>query len=658
MGDAVGSLTLESGAAPASDAPDRPPDPRPSTPGRSRWQFWRSPPDQPAWARPSLLIVAALAALSYGWGMNNATIETFYGAAARSMSQSWHNFFFGAFDPWATVSVDKLPGAFWVQALSLRVFGFHTWAIVLPQVVEGALTVLVLYRTVRRVAGPAAGLAAAVALAATPVTVLLNRGNISDSLLILLLVLAADATTAAFTTGRLRLLVVAGVWVGLAFQAKMLQAWLVLPALYLAYLLAAPVASLARRLGHVALSALVVVVVSLSWMSVVSLVPAHDRPYVDGSCDNSVFSQVFLYNGADRLSGDSLSQPGCDPAPAAVPTSPDGPASTMAVPRGPGRFLNGIFGRDGDWLLVPATVALIGILVTRRREPRTDPLRGAAVLWAAWLFLTWSFFASSHSINSYYLAAFAPAIAALCGMGLAVAWRLRARPVTRTAVAGTVAAGTAYGLYLLPADAGIRLWIVTSTLLLALAAVAVAAASLRPGRPSWTVEAAVGLSAASFLVGTVWASATVVAAELGPFDSPYQAASITAHDRAANARSAGVDAGLVRAAAKAAPTVSVVTAETSAQSSVPVLATGHEFLPVGGFTGRVPSQTLAQFVADVGAGRVVVVLAAVAPRTRNPDLLWAIAHCRPLRGETKAPSAATRFYSCSPADAGAAQRRS
>ncbi len=220
MGDAVGSLTLESCAASSSDATDpQPPDPAPPAPRTRRWQFWRSPPDQPAWARPSLLSVAALAALSYGWGMNSAALETFYGAAARSMSQSWHNLFFGAFDPWATVSVDKLPGALWVQALSLRMFGFHTWAIVLPQVVEGALTVLVLSRAVRRVAGPGAGLAAAVALAATPVTILLNRGNISDSLLILLLVLAADAATAAFTTGRLRLLVVAGIWVGLAFQA-------------------------------------------------------------------------------------------------------------------------------------------------------------------------------------------------------------------------------------------------------------------------------------------------------------------------------------------------------------------------------------------------------------------------------------------------------
>ncbi len=658
MGDAVGSLTLRSGAASSSDATDpRPPGPAPPAPRTRRWEFWRSPPDQPVWARPSLLSVAALAALSYGWGMNSAALETFYGAAARSMSQSWHNFFFGAFDPWATVSVDKLPGALWVQALSIRMFGFHTWAIVLPQVVEGALTVLVLYRAVRRVAGPGAGLAAAVALAATPVTILLNRGNISDSLLILLLVLAADATTAAFTTGRLRLLVVAGIWVGLAFQAKMLQAWLVLPALYLAYLLAAPVASLARRLGHVALSAVVVVMVSLSWMSIVSVVPAQDRPYVDGSCDNSVFSQVFLYNGADRLTGDTLSQPGCNPAPVAAPASPDGPAATVAVPRGPGRFLNGIFGRDGDWLLVPAAVALVGILVTRRRAPRTDPLRGAAVLWAVWLFLTWCFFASSHSINSYYLAAFAPAIAALCGMGLALAWCLRERPGVRVVVGGTVVATTAYGLYLLPADAGVRPWIVASSLVLALAAIVVAAFSLSPGRPSWTVRAALGLSAAAVLAGTVWASATVVLAELGPFDSPYQPAALTAADHAANARSALNAAGLRRAAARVAPSVSVITAETSAQSSVPILATGHEFLPVGGFTGRVPSTTLAQFVADVRAGRVVVVLATVAPRTRNPDLLWAMARCRPLGSGGPTPQA-MRPYACSPADAGASQGHS
>ena len=165
-------------------------------------------------------------------------------------------------------------------------------------------------------------------------------------------------------------------------------------------------------------------------------------------------------------------------------------------------------------------------------------------------------------------------------------------------------------------------------------AVAVAAVSLWPRRPSWTVHAVVGLSAAALVVGSVWASATVVAAQLGPFDSPYQPASISAHDRAVNAESAAIDAGLVRAAARVDPSVSVITLETSSGSSVPILATGHEFLPVGGFTGRVPTPTLAQFIDDVWRGKVAVVLAAVSPRTRNPDLLWAMGHCRrqPYRG--------------------------
>ena len=645
MGDAVGGLTLQAPAA----ADDAPPSGLPAT-REGRWRFWRSPPDQPGWARPLLLVVAALAALSYAWGMDNATLETFYGAAVRSMSQSWRNFFFGAFDPWGTVTIDKLPGAFWVQALSVRLFGFHVWAIVLPQAVEGTLTVLVLYRAVRRVAGAGAGLVAAAVLAATPVTILLNRGNISDSLLILLLVLAADATTAAFTTGRLAHLLVAGVWVGLAFQAKMLQAWLVLPALFLAYLLAAPAPVLARRIGHVVLAALVALVVSLSWMLVVTAVPAHDRPYVDGSCDNSVFSQVFLYNGTDRLTGNTLDQTGCSPAPSPVEAS-SGTPETVALPQGPGRFLDGGLGRDSDWMLVPAAVALGGILITRRHRPRTDPLRAAAVLWAAWMVFTWCFFASSNFINSYYLAAFAPPIAALCGMGLAVAWRLRARRSTRAVLLGTVLAGTAYALYLLPTGAGVRPWVEASTLVLALAAVAVTTWSLLRAHPAWAAGTGVALSALALFVGSAWASGTVVVAAQGPFDSPYQPAALNEQEHAGAVAAA---AGLVRAASRVAPSVSVVTNETSALSSGPIFDTGREFLPVGGFSGRVPSTTRAQFVGDVRSGRVTLVLAAVMPRTRNPDILWALAHCPPAHSlaDRVIDGRTLRFYLCAPADGG------
>src|SRR5580658_7951958 len=156
----------------------------PSRPKRAL-HFWRSPPGQPAWARPALLAVTALAGLAYAWNIESTYLEPFYGGTARSMALSWHNFFFGSADPWGTVSVDKLPGAHWVQALSLRIFGFHLWAIVLPQVIEGTLTVLVIFRAVRRVAGSTAALGAAVVLALSPVVVLLDRGNVSDSLLIL-----------------------------------------------------------------------------------------------------------------------------------------------------------------------------------------------------------------------------------------------------------------------------------------------------------------------------------------------------------------------------------------------------------------------------------------------------------------------------------------
>jgi 4-amino-4-deoxy-L-arabinose transferase-like glycosyltransferase len=174
-----------------------------------------------------LLAIAALSAWSYSWRATRpVNIEIYYAAAARSMTASLTNFFFGSFDPAGTVTTDKLPGAFWLQAISAGLFGPHAWALVLPQVIEGTLTVLLVYRVVRRAAGPGAGLIAAAILALSPATVALNRGNISDTLMILLVVLAADAILSAVSTGGWRPVLLAGTWIGLAFQAKMIEAWL------------------------------------------------------------------------------------------------------------------------------------------------------------------------------------------------------------------------------------------------------------------------------------------------------------------------------------------------------------------------------------------------------------------------------------------------
>jgi len=309
----------------------------------------------------------------------------------------------------------------------LRAFGINTWAFVLPQVVEGILTVLVLYRAVRRLAGPGAGIVAAFVMAASPVTVLLNRGNISDSLLILLLVLAADATSRALTTGRLRSLLLAGLWVGLAFQAKMTQAWLVLPALWLAYLIASPARG--RRLGHVVLATLVTALVSLSWMLAVTAVPSHDRPYVDGSDDDSVFTQVFDYNGIFRFEHASAFETSVGPlAPFLVVDLEKRTflnASTAFIGRSWHRLLSGPLGRDTAWLLPASILAAVGVVVSRRRRRRYDPVRACCVLWGTWLVVTVVAFSDGSYLNSYYTAALTPAIAALCGVGLSAAWRPR-----------------------------------------------------------------------------------------------------------------------------------------------------------------------------------------------------------------------------------------
>jgi 4-amino-4-deoxy-L-arabinose transferase-like glycosyltransferase len=267
---------------------------------RRRWELWRSPEDQPSWARPVLLGVAAVAAVVYAWNITQAGLAPFYSVAVKSMSESWKAFFYGAFDPQATVTIDKLAGSFLPQALSARIFGFNQWSLALPQVIEGMISVLVMYRVVRRWAGAVPGMLAAALLAFTPIAASTFGHSMEDGALVMCLVLAADAYQRAVLEARLRSLAWAGVWVGLGFQAKMLQAWMVLPALAIGYLAAAPL-RLRRRLWHLGVAGVVMLAVSMSWIALYTLTPASDRPYIDGSTDNSAVAMVFGYNGLERF---------------------------------------------------------------------------------------------------------------------------------------------------------------------------------------------------------------------------------------------------------------------------------------------------------------------------------------------------------------------
>jgi 4-amino-4-deoxy-L-arabinose transferase-like glycosyltransferase len=596
-------------------------------------RIWRSPEGQPPWARPALLAIATLSALAYAWGMDGAALETFYGAAARSMSGSWHDFLFGAFDPAGTVTVDKLPGALWPQALSLRIFGFHAWAIVLPQVIEGVLTVLVLYRVVRRLAGPVAGIVAAAVLAASPVTVALNRGNVSDSLLILLTVLAADATVAAILTGRLRSLVLAGVWVGLAFQAKMLQAWLILPALALAYLLAAK-PQLRVRVQHVAIAGLATVLVSLSWMTLVTFVPQGDRPYVDGTQNDSVFNQVFEYNGFARLShGTSVAGAGHPAEFLAKLSAGGGAASNVAEHISPSwhRLLDGVYGRDIAWLLPAALIAAAAILLMGRGHGREDRQRLAVVLWGTWLLILWVAFSDGIYLHSYYVAALAPAIAALCGTGFALAWRERRRPAASLALAGALAVTVGYGVYLIRDGTGVPGWLTPVAVGVgALTLIALLVPSARASLSGLAARASIATIVCALVLPAV-ASALMVTRGLGPFAAPFEPASAT-ESRAEYRQEEALSAKIVEAITGEYGAPFAFAIDTSDLAAPYILATGSEVLPIGGFEGGIPSPTVAQLRHYAESGRVRAFL--IPSGARDARLRWVYAHCKRTEAST------------------------
>ena len=241
----------------------------------------------------------------YLWGLSaSGYANSFYSAAAQAGSQSWKAFIFGSLDAGNAITLDKPPASMWLMALSVRIFGLSSWSILVPQALLGVGTVAVLYASVRRTSGHLPGLIAGALLALTPVAVLMFRFNDPDALLVFLLTAAAYCTLRATEEANGRWLAGAGALIGLAFLTKMLEAFLVLPAFVLVYLIAAPT-SLRKRFFHL-LAASVIMIVSFGWwVAIVELVPASMRPYVGGSANNSVFDLIFGYSGLGRIFGNN-----------------------------------------------------------------------------------------------------------------------------------------------------------------------------------------------------------------------------------------------------------------------------------------------------------------------------------------------------------------
>jgi 4-amino-4-deoxy-L-arabinose transferase-like glycosyltransferase len=266
------------------------------------------------WYRPALAGLLLGTGVLYLWGLGESGwANGFYSAAVQAGSESWKAFFFGSSDAANSITVDKTPLALWPMALSVRVFGLSSWSILVPQAIEGVLAVWLLVAAVRRTTGSAAaGLLSGAVLALTPVAVLMFRFNNPDAMLVLLLVAAAYATLRAVEDGvrhPVRWLALAGALVGFAFLAKMLQAFLVLPALALVYLVAANTGVL-KRLGHLLVAFCSMIAAAGWWIAIVSLWPAASRPYIGGSQHNSILELTLGYNGFGRLTGDETGSVG------------------------------------------------------------------------------------------------------------------------------------------------------------------------------------------------------------------------------------------------------------------------------------------------------------------------------------------------------------
>ncbi len=404
----------------------------------------------------------AIAQLGYG--------NAYYAAAIKSMTQSFHNFFFVSFDPAGMVSVDKPPLALWVQALFVLVFGYHGWAMLLPQALAGTGACLMMYMLVARYFGRPAGLLSALVFALTPAVVVASRNNTMDMQLVFVLLIAVWYLFKGIETAKWRFLFTAALFVGLGFNIKMLQAYMILPSVGIVYLFFSR-EKIGRRILASAISLMIVAVVSLSWVVAVDLYPSGSRPYIGSSTDNTVMELIVGHNGLERISGGTGNrngtrgtdgsrggfQDGDSQSTRNRPAAPNGNKNNGAPPfmggqngRTPGGGQTGGMARDGgqtrgavgndigtagvlrlwtdsmygqaSWLIV---LALFGITASMRKWNFKEPdlKQGILLFWIIWLVSMCIFFSFASFYHRYYLCMLAPGIAAPVGIGSAEMYR-------------------------------------------------------------------------------------------------------------------------------------------------------------------------------------------------------------------------------------------
>lgn len=617
-----------------------------------------------AWHRLALSDILLLSAFMNFFRLaQEGFANLYYAAAVKSMLTSWHNFFFVSFDPGGFVTVDKPPLGLWIQTASAALLGFEGLSLLLPQALAGVLAVALLYHLVRRTFGPNAGLLAALILAVTPISVAANRNNTMDSVLVLLLLLAAWAALRAAESGRLRWLLLCATLVGLGFNVKMLQAFLVLPALYLLYLVAPPLPWW-KRLLHLGVATVVLLAVSLSWAVIVDLTPPEQRPYIGSSQDNTVMELIIGHNGLKRLlpgglrsltSGQQSSQPsGRPPPPCGQSSLPPrgGTPPTPAQSRGPAfsdetgepgalRLFNRQLAGQISWLLPLAGLGLIVAAAQERFRLPLHPRHQAMLLWAVWLLVQVVFFSVANLFHRYYLNMLAPAIAALVGAGVVALWKTYRRPGWRASLLPLALLGSAVvQAHILAEFPEWSRWltpIVVGGCLATALALAIAKFSEHLNRNTLPALIAAAGVLALLVAPTVWALIPVwhgghsglpfAGPDLLTQQQPGQVPNVEKLVQYLENQHSG----------------EFLLATLNTRDAAPIiLATGKPVMALGGFTGGDPILTEDELAEYVTSGRVRFFLLTPGARQQRELTQWVAEHSTPVAPQLWLPGAVRR----------------
>ncbi|MFF1828296.1 glycosyltransferase family 39 protein [Paenarthrobacter sp. NPDC058040] len=585
---------------------------------------------QARWVRPSAAGLLVATAFLYLWNLAATGYgNTFYAAAIQAGTKDWTALFFGSLDAGNAITVDKPPASLWIPALAGRIFGFSPTSMLVPEALMGVAAVGLLYLTVKRVAGPAAGLIAGGALALTPVAALMFRFNNPDAMLTLCLVLAAYLTTRAIEKAGWKWLAAAGALVGLAFLGKMLQGFLIVPGLALAYLWAAPT-TLRNRILHLLAAAAGIVAVAGTYIAIFQLTPASARPYMAGSTGNSFLELTFGYNGLGRITGSGEGGAGGAMPGGGFPGGGGaGGNAGFGGTAGLGRMFGTSFGGEVSWLLPAALILLVAGLWFTRRELRTSRSRAALLMWGGWLIVTAGIFSfMSGIVHPYYAVALAPAITALIGIGCVELWRGRESWAARTVLAAVVLGSALWSAVLLGRDATWLPWL--RIVVVVLGVLAAAALLLRLDRlgasalkgPVRRLPAA-AVVVVSLLAGGLGTGAWTVATAATPHSGSIPTSGPAGSASGGFGARTGTDGrnrdfgeaqsgpgGSSTANAELTALLKSTTTQWSAivsgatQAADLELATNTSVIALGGWNGGDPYPTLAQFQDMVDKGQI------------------------------------------------------